>query len=105
MSIFAKIQKDIVIQVIIADQDYIDTLQGTYIETWENPGENQRYNYASIGGVYDRIRDAFIPVKFFPSWVFNEETCRWDAPIEIPASEPNVNYFWDEPTTSWKEIT
>ena len=58
-----------------------------------------RKNYASIGFTYDEDRDAFIPPKDYPSWVLNEETCRWEAPIPHP--DPTVYYIWDEDTVNW----
>jgi hypothetical protein len=58
-----------------------------------------RKNYAGIGYTYDPQRDAFIPPKPYPSWVLNEDTCLWDAPVPMP-SDGNM-YQWDEATTSW----
>jgi len=58
-----------------------------------------RKNYAGIGCTYDSARDAFIPPKLFPSWVLNEETCLWDAPVSRP--DDGKLYNWDEATTSW----
>lgn len=58
-----------------------------------------RKNYAGFGYLYDPIRDAFIPVKDFPSWIFNEETCRWDPPIPHP--NDGGDYSWDEINQSW----
>lgn len=58
-----------------------------------------RKNYAGIGYTYDFARDAFIPPKPFPSWVLNEETCLWEAPVAIP--DDGQRYQWDEATTSW----
>ena len=58
-----------------------------------------RKNYAGIGYRYDIDRDAFIPPKPYPSWVLNEDTCLWDAPVPMP-SDGNM-YQWDEATTSW----
>ena len=63
---------------------------------------NQRKNFAGIGHTYDAARDAFIPPSPYPSWVLNEETCRWDAPVPYP--QDGKNYRWDEPTVSWIEI-
>jgi len=60
---------------------------------------NFRKNYAGIGYTYDPQRDAFIPPKPYPSWVLNEDTCLWDAPVPMP-SDGNM-YQWDEATTSW----
>jgi hypothetical protein len=58
-----------------------------------------RKNYAGFGYTYDAARDAFIPPKPFPSWVLNEETCLWDAPVAMP--DDGQFYNWDEATTSW----
>ncbi len=60
-----------------------------------------RKNYAGKGYTYDQARDAFIPPKPLPSWVLNEDTCRWDAPV--PEPDDGKMYIWDEPTTSWVE--
>lgn len=71
------------------------------------PSVNQskafRKNYAGIGYTYDVGRDAFIPPKPYDSWVLNENTCIWDAPIAYP--NDGKRYSWDEPTLSWIEIT
>lgn len=61
-----------------------------------------RKNYAGIGYVYDANRDAFIPSKPYNSWVLNEQTCLWDAPIARP--DDGKRYMWDEDTISWVEI-
>jgi hypothetical protein len=62
-------------------------------------GRPFRKNYAGIGYTYDSVRDAFIPPKPFPSWVLNEETCQWGAPVAMP--DDGQRYYWDEATTSW----
>ena len=62
-----------------------------------------RKNYAGIGFTYDENRDAFIPPKPFASWVLNESTCLWEAPIAMPTD--GKPYFWDEDTLSWVEIS
>ena len=59
---------------------------------------NIRKNYAGIGYTYDSQRDAFIAPQPFPSWVMDEETCLWSAPIPMPTDDL---YHWDELTTSW----
>ena len=61
-----------------------------------------RKNYAGAGFFYDINRDAFIPPKRYPSWIFNEEKCNWVAPIALPTD--GHNYYWDEFTTTWKLI-
>lgn len=61
-----------------------------------------RKNFAGIGFTYDQERDAFIPLKPYASWVLNEETCDWEAPVPVP--DDNVPYRWDEDTLSWIEV-
>ena len=63
-----------------------------------------RKNYASIGYTFDIQRDAFIPPQTYPSWVLNEDTCRWDAPVEKPEDTEQIVYEWDEVTQSWLAI-
>jgi len=71
--------------------------------TGEAPSEDQsqafRFNYASAGHTYDADRDAFIPPTPYPSWVLDEATCLWVAPIDYPAD--GGLYVWDEETTEW----
>ena len=111
MSHFAKIENGIVTQVIVAEQDVIDSgLVGTgWIKTSYNThggqhpeGRPLRKNYAGVGYTYDSQRDAFISPKPYASWVLNETTCLWDAPTSKPTD--NKRYSWDEATTSWVEI-
>ncbi len=61
-----------------------------------------RKNYAGLGYTYDAGRDAFIPPKPYASWLLNETTCLWDAPVAYP--DDGKRYSWDEATTSWVEI-
>jgi hypothetical protein len=113
MSHFAKIENGIVTQVIVAEQDVIDSgLFGTgWIQTsyntfggiHANGGTPLRKNYAGVGYTYDTERDAFIPPKPFNSWVLNENTCQWDAPTARPTD--GKKYDWNEDTLSWIEIT
>ena len=70
---------------------------GTWKQTSYNG--NFRKNYAGIGYTYDRGRDEFIPPKPYNSWILNESTCRWEAPIPYPSD--GQMYNWDEETTSW----
>lgn len=62
-----------------------------------------RKNYACIGGEYDPVRDAFLPIKPYTSWVLNEQTFNWVAPVPYPSD--GKKYIWDEATISWKEAT
>jgi hypothetical protein len=61
-----------------------------------------RKNYAGLGYTYDAGRDAFIPPKPYASWLLNEDTCLWDAPVPMP--EDGSRYMWDEDTNSWVKI-
>jgi hypothetical protein len=74
-------------------------LGGTWVQTSYNA--NFRKNYAGEGFIYDAQRDAFIPPKPFASWVLNEETCQWDAPV--PRPNDDKPYQWDESITNWVE--
>jgi hypothetical protein len=64
-------------------------------------GTPLRKNYAGIGYTYDPVRDAFIAPKPYASWLLNETTCLWDAPVAMP--NDGKRYSWDEATTSWVE--
>ena len=66
-------------------------------------GTPYRKNYAGYGYTYDEQRDAFIPPKPYPSWVLNETTCWWDAPIPQPTD--GKIYAWDETQVNWVEIS
>ena len=112
MAHFAQIENGIVTQVIVADQDVIDSgAFGTgWIQTSYNTygGQHQlggtpfRKNFAGLNYTYDAQRDAFIPPQPFPSWVLNEETCLWQAPVARPAGD--AMWAWDESTLSWYEL-
>ena len=112
MAHFAELDADnIVVRVLVVPNeqenrghDYLATdlgLGGTWVQTSYNA--TIRKNYAGIGYTFDSGRDAFIPPKPYASWVLNEETCNWDAPVARPEDEKM--YSWDEATTSWIEIT
>jgi hypothetical protein len=115
MSHFAKVVNGVVTQVIVAEpeffQTFVDSSPGEWIQTsyntrggvHANGGTPLRKNFAGIGYAYDVSRDAFIPSKRFASWVLNEETCLWEAPVQMPNN--GKFYNWDEPTLSWIEIT
>jgi len=62
-----------------------------------------RKNYAGIGYSYDEVRDAFIPPKPFDSWILNETTCLWEAPVEYPTD--GQQYSWNEEMGTWDLIT
>ncbi len=64
-----------------------------------NGGAPFRKNYAGIGYTFDSERNAFIPPKPFASWVLNETTCQWDAPVEFPRTGRSLD--WDEDNQTW----
>lgn len=123
MASFAKIDdNNIVVEVIRASQEFIDSGAvgdpSKWIQTSYNtrggihyhPNSNVptgfagiRKNFAGKGYTYDPARDAFIEPKPYESWVLNENTCQWEAPV--PRSDPNKLYTWDEENLRWVERT
>jgi hypothetical protein len=126
MSHFAKIENGFVIDIIVAEQEFIDsgavgspsnwvktsynTLGGVHYEPNVYPltpsldqSKALRKNYAGIGYIYDEDRDAFIAPKPFPSWLLNEDTCQWKAPVDYPTD--GKDYIWNEDDIMWIEIT
>jgi len=107
MAHFAKIENNLVAQVIVAEQDWVDGLDGVWVQTSYNTqggvhsdgGTPLRKNYAGIGYIYDSVRDAFYDPRPYPSWALNETSCVWEAPSEMP--DDDKMYTWDEDTTSW----
>ena len=77
-----------------------------YDPVTSQPSDNQnkafRKNYAGVGYTYDYDRDAFIPPKPFNSWVLNETSCLWEAPVPMPTD--GKRYTWNEETVSWDEL-
>lgn len=65
-------------------------------------GTPLRKNYAGIGYVYDEGRDAFIPPKPYDSWVLDEETCLWNAPVLMPE---DGEYIWNEESQTWDPVS
>ena len=124
MAHFAKVENGIVTQVIVAEQDVIDSLANAsdWIQTSYNThggihygqlsndppyirepdgGIALRKNYAGVGYIYDEFKDAFIPPKPFPSWLLDNSTCLWDAPRLYP-NDGKV-YNWNEVNVEWIE--
>ena len=116
MAHYAKIEDGIVTQVIVVDNK--DTADANGVEkesigvafcerlfggTWKQTSYNGNFrkNYAGIGYTYNADLDAFVPPKPFASWVLNEETAQWNAPVPMP--EEGM-WTWDEDTVSWKEV-
>ena len=114
MSHFAKVENGLVTQVIVAEQDvintgmfgdptsWIKTSYNTYAGEHTLGGTPLRKNYAGIGYTYDIDRDAFYAPQPYPSWVLDDTTCLWQAPVAQPDPVEGFFYSWDEETTSWK---
>lgn len=119
MAHFAKLGLDnIVEQVVVIDNINNMTPQGIEDEsvgiafltkilghsTWKQTSYNGKFrkNFASIGDVYDSQKDAFIAPKPFNSWILNESTCVWEAPIPMPTD--GKPYTWDENILNWVEV-
>jgi len=113
MSHYAKIVDGKVTQVIVAEADFFDTFvdssPGQWLQTSYNThggqhpeGRPLRKNYAGVGYTYDAVRDAFYAPQPFASWLLNDDTCLWEAPVAMPAD--GKSYEWNEATTSWKEL-
>jgi hypothetical protein len=108
MSHWAEIdENNIVLRVLVGNNDeadegeaFMNSLGGTWVKTSYNG--TIRKNYAGIGMSYDTERDAFIAPKPFASWILNEETCRWEAPVAYPTD--GIMYAWNEETNDWEAI-
>ena len=110
MAHYAKVVDGIVENVIVADQEWIDGLDGQWVQTSYNTsggvhvdgGTPLRKNFAGLGFVYDEAKDAFYIPQPYASWTLDEETCLWEAPTAKP--DDDKLYNWDEDTTSWVEV-
>lgn len=121
MAHYAKVKDGFVTQVIVAEAEFFNTFvdnePGEWIQTSyntrggkhydpetneEDDGTPLRKNYAGIGFTYDKGRDAFIAPKPFESWVLNETTCLWEAPIPFP--NDGNHHEWDEELGDWIRV-
>lgn len=121
MSHFAKVEGGIVTQVIVVEQDVLDTGLFGDPSLWKQTSYNtrggihydpitnepddkpaMRGNYAGIGYIYDSELDVFYPSKPFDSWTLNSTTFLWESPVPYPTD--GKLYDWDEETINWKLI-
>ena len=94
MAHFAKVKDSIVTNVIVAEQEYIDTIEGTWVET--SYDGSIRKQYAGIGYTYDSAKDIFIRKQPYPTHILDENN-DWQPPIPYPNPDTSVNgYFWNE---------
>ena len=128
MAHYAKVLDGNVVKVIVAEasffDNFIDNSPGTWIQTSYNtrggvhyqPNTNitssdqslaLRGNYASIGDTYDSTLDVFLKPKPYPSWILDETTYSWNAPISKPTGSLSMNqyYEWNESRNSWEVKT
>lgn len=82
--------------------DFLTKLTGWAIWKQTSYNNNIRKNHAGIGMTYDEDKDAFIPKKPFNSWILNEDTCQWEAPVTLPDTENRYN--WNEINQNWDII-
>ncbi len=114
MSHFAKVTDGKVTQVIVAEKEffdtYVDSTPGEWIQTSYNTqggkhllgGTPLRGNYAGIGYTYDRANDVFYAPQPYASWVLNNTTWSWEAPVAMPTD--GKMYSWDEAVKNWVEV-
>lgn len=118
MAHFAELDNDgIVLRVIVVSNADTSTPDGTEVESigvafcqrlfggnWKQTSYNGNFRkrYAGIGYTYNSQLDAFIPPKPYPSWVLNNTTADWEAPVPYPTD--GKVYFWDEGTLSWQLV-
>ena len=113
MAHYAFLDENNIVTEFITGVDETELIECLDPETWYGNFRSQvckrtsyngniRKNYAGIGFTYDEERDAFIGSKPFESWVLNEDTCKWKAPVAYPTD--NKVYEWDETTLSWVEV-
>jgi hypothetical protein len=126
----ARVENGVVTQVIVVQDEYpvvrdgqrvlvsaeewaAARLGGTWVRTSYNTSGGVRIggdlaqlplrkNYAGIGYTYDAGRDAFVPPQPFASWLLNEATCQWDAPV--PQPDDGRDYEWNEAQRRWRRV-
>ena len=122
MAHFAKVDNGTVTKIVVAEPEFfetfIDNSPGEWIQTSYNTHggvhyglDNQpdggvalRKNFAGVGFTYDASRDAFYAPQPFSSWILDEDSCLWEAPVAYPDADSDERYGWDEETTSWQLI-
>jgi hypothetical protein len=111
MAHYAFLDENNIVTEVIVGIDETELIEGLEPEIWyanfrgqsckrTSYNGNIRKNYAGIGYTYDEARDAFIAPKTFESWLLNEETCHWEAPVAYPTD--NALYFWNEELLTWE---
>ena len=101
---FAEIENGVVKRVVASTQEFIDSGKLGDPKNWVETSVDGsiRKNYAGVGYNYDSIRDAFIPPRTFTSWILEEDSCLWKAPIPVP--QDGKGYDWNEDLLNWVEV-
>ena len=113
MAHYAFLDQNNIVTEVIVGIDETELIEGLDTETWygnfrgksckrTSYNGNIRKNYAGIGYTYDAARDAFIAPQPFESWLLDEETCQWNAPVAYPAD--GAFYTWNEKALTWDEV-
>jgi hypothetical protein len=113
MAHYAFLDNDNMVVEVIVGISETELIEGLDPETWYGNRRGQvckrtsyngniRKNYAGIGFTYDSQRDAFIAPKPFGSWVFDEESCKWEAPVAYPTD--GFTYAWNENKLEWELV-
>ncbi len=92
---YAKIENNKVVDIIVADQDHIDTLSGQWINL-------EKFPYAKIGSNYDKKLNAIYCDQPFPSWKLDKTTWLWEPPTPYP--DPMKHFRWNEDKADWDEL-
>ena len=111
MAHYALLNENNIVTQVIVGIDETELIEGLDPETWygnftgqvckrTSYNGNIRKHYAGLGYTYDSDLDAFIPPKPFDSWLLDEETCWWQAPVPYPTD--GLTYIWNESETDWK---
>jgi len=113
MAHYAFLNEQNIVTEVIVGIDETELIENRDPETWYGEFRGQvckrtsynatiRKNFAGVGYAYDSERDAFIPPKPFDSWLLDEDTCRWIAPIAYP--KDGIIYQWNEALVDWEAI-
>jgi hypothetical protein len=123
MAHYAFLNQTNIVTEVITGIDETELIEGLEPEVWYGNFRNQkcvrtsynakdsgfRKNFAGIGFTYDEERDAFIPPKPFQTWILNEDTCQWEAPVPSPAItedpvDPDNMWVWADGLTKWIKV-
>ena len=113
MAHYAYLNQNNIVVTVTVGKDETELIDGLDTETYyalntpykvkrTSYNNKIRFNYAGIGYSYDEVRDAFIPPKPFNSWLLDEATCQWEAPIPMPTD--GKMYQWNEDDLNWQEV-